>query len=813
MNLRRLSLVAFGALLLTTAACGDDGTQPAADGSLPQIDAGAGADATTPDAMVPERIVCDDTIPAATSGICDATAGTGGATVFRGTVLGSDTIYENGSVLVESDKIVCAGCDCAQQPSYATATRVDCAGAVISPGLINAHAHLAFTEGHPIDHGTTRYEHRHEWRAALSTPYNPHGTGVTDNGMRWGEMRMVFGGATSYAGRFRANGMLRNVDALETDDESRGFEGAVFDTFSLGDSDMQLHTDCNWNWRRQEYEVAGYNAYLPHVAEGINAYAAEEFRCESTSFNNGHDYVESNVAHIHAIGLQAIDLYRMARDRAKIIWSPRSNISLYGMTAKVTTFDTFGGTIALGTDWTYSGSANVLRELSCMDSYNRDYLNGHFTDKQLWQIATINGAKATGDEALIGSLEPGKQADISIFGGGNDYRTVLEATNSDVALVMRDGRPLYGEADVLTTMGESCEAVDVCGNNRAICASREFGGATFSSIQADVMSGTAAYPAIVCGTPANEPTCVPSRPGEFDGSRTADDSDGDGIANANDNCPDVFNPIRPIDNGSQPDADGDGLGDECDPTPLPPDVDNDNVPNDADNCPVDANTDQADNDIDAKGNVCDFCADTANPDHSCPLDATTTIEDIQMGNVATGRAVQVNGVVVTAVWSNGVYVQDPNASAPAYSGVHAFTGATPTVAVGDVVNVVGTTAEYFTETEIDNSQITSLAMSMALSATPVTTAQALDEAYEGVLVRITDTTSTNNTYDCSVEGACTDANVWEVVGPAGAVVVYDRAYQDADWVSKIGTYPVTGVMMYRWNRRRILPRTTADFGP
>jgi hypothetical protein len=46
------------------------------------------------------------------------------------------------------------------------------------------------------------------------------------------------------------------------------------------------------------------------------------------------------------------------------------------------------------------------------------------------------------------------------------------------------------------------------------------------------------------------------------------DSDGDGIPDTGDNCPKVFNPIRPMDNGMQPDADGDGQGDPCDPCPL-----------------------------------------------------------------------------------------------------------------------------------------------------------------------------------------------------------------------------------------------------
>ena len=110
----------------------------------------------------------------------------------------------------------------------------------------------------------------------------------------------------------------------------------------------------------------------------------------------------------------------------------------------------------------------------------------------------------------------------------------------------------------------------VCGETRAICAGSEF-GATYASIAADSES---VYPAFFCGTPDNEPSCVPARPGEYDGT-TADDMDGDGVANDSDNCPRVFNPVRPIDLGAQADADEDDIGDACDTDPLGLDIDGD----------------------------------------------------------------------------------------------------------------------------------------------------------------------------------------------------------------------------------------------
>ena len=81
------------------------------------------------------------------------------------------------------------------------------------------------------------------------------------------------------------------------------------------------------------------------------------------------------------------------------------------------------------------------------------------------------------------------------------------------------------------------------------------------------------------------------------------DADEDGIDDAEDNCPNVANP-------DQLDTDGDGIGDACDPTPNG-DTDGDGVDELADNCPSLPNPDQADMDGDGIGDVCD--------DHVAPL--------------------------------------------------------------------------------------------------------------------------------------------------------------------------------------------------
>lgn len=98
-----------------------------------------------------------------------------------------------------------------------------------------------------------------------------------------------------------------------------------------------------------------------------------------------------------------------------------------------------------------------------------------------------------------------------------------------------------------------------------------------------------------------------------------DDSDGDGVGNGSDNCPNQIN-------ADQLDSDGDGRGNACDA-----DDDNDNVKDDVDNCPLAANKSQADADHDGQGDACDQDDDNDGvPDGSdnCPVDANPDQKDL-----------------------------------------------------------------------------------------------------------------------------------------------------------------------------------------
>ncbi|XP_020777925.1 thrombospondin-3a [Boleophthalmus pectinirostris] len=112
--------------------------------------------------------------------------------------------------------------------------------------------------------------------------------------------------------------------------------------------------------------------------------------------------------------------------------------------------------------------------------------------------------------------------------------------------------------------------------------------------------------------------------GDGIGDQCDEDADGDGIKNVEDNC-------RLVPNKDQQNSDSDSFGDSCDNCPTVPnpdqkdtdsngqgdacdqDIDGDGIPNVLDNCPKVPNPMQTDRDRDGVGDACDSCPELSNP--------------------------------------------------------------------------------------------------------------------------------------------------------------------------------------------------------
>jgi cysteine-rich repeat protein len=756
----------------------DDGNDTAGDGCEPDCTKSATGE-----------VVCATLAPLA-NGTCEVTPGDSSKLIV-GDVLTPGTIYRGGRVVVDAiGQITCVGCDC-EAP---TATTITCPEGVVSPALINTHDHITYTQNSPYDDTGERYEHRHDWRIGK----NGH-TKITTPGsakpaqVSWGELRFLMGGATSTVGSGSVSGLLRNLDRSA---DSEGVDLAVnFQTFPLGDSNgTQLASGCGYPKIIQASAIAGDDAFLPHVAEGINAAAANEFACLSASQGGGQDLLEPKSAFIHSVGLTAQGYAELAKERATLIWSPRSNITLYGDTARVTEAARVGGRIALGTDWIATGSMNMLRELACADELNQNNLGGFFSDEELWLMTTANAARATGAQDALGVLASGKVADISIWNGAThkNHRAIIDAEPADVVLVMRAGKVLYGDDALVSATGANCDAVDVCGSAKKVCLKGEV-GQTYAELQA---SAGGIYGAFFCGTPDNEPSCTPTRTQSVSGSSTytglptALDADGDGIADANDNCPSIFNPVRPMDGGEQPDLDGDGVGDACDA------------------CPLDANT-------------TDCAVYDPNDGGAGATVVDTTIYAIKNGTTPVGSVVALPSAVVTGKYDKGFILQvkpgDAGYAGADYSGILVYQ-AGHTVKVGDRVAVTkATVTSFYKQLELTGPKYTIVASQNEAAPDPIVVAAA-DVAtggpraakLEAVLVELHNVVVTN--LAPPVGGGETPPNNEFVVDDA--LRVNDLFYlatpfpalNDKFWLAR-------GILNFRNDNSKLEPRSAADLVP
>jgi cytosine/adenosine deaminase-related metal-dependent hydrolase len=779
--------------------------------------------------------------PPPASGTCIVSKEGTSGTRFRGTVLAPNKTLHQGEVLIAADGyITCVDCDCGSAPGAAEASIVDCPEGVISPGLINTHDHISFANNPPYvaPDPTIRYDHRHEWRKGAGPNKPQIKTAGTASGavVQFAELRFVMSGATSTVGAGGKPGLLRNLDS-GTQLEGLSIKVVESDTFPLGDSAGQMiEMGCNYPSPNFADDIAGYDGYLPHISEGVNLAARNEFLC--TSAPGDHDVIGPQTSIVHAVGITADDVGSIRKDLAKVIWSPRSNVSLYGNTASVTLLDALGVPIALGTDWMPSGSMNILRELRCADELNTIYFNGHFTDADLWKMVTTNAALAVGGEAGVGMLKPGYIADISIFNGKDrkDHRAVVGAGVEDVALVLRGGKVLYGDQDLLNspaTGGGSCEALDVCGVAKKACVAQDIGGGV--TLQSVIAAGQSIYPLFFCGEPENEPSCVPYRKGEYE-AVTADDGDGDGILDAADNCPKVFNPVRLLE-AAQGNTDGDAAGDACDTCPFdatdactPPDaddIDDDGVVNGADNCPKDTNAGQEDADKDGHGDACDTCLEP-NPGASvCSTSIKSLRDPADPGHPAVKTVVSIKDVFVTAVrpdtgTSKGFYIQD--ASLQPFTGIFVFTASkSPGVSVGNKVSLTGTYDEFFTLSELTNATVTSndggsdlpFGPIPVMSPAQIATGGELLEPYESMLVEVgkvfivVQNSDAPQDFDefsvsddpASMSGLRIDDLIFDGAPNAGL----DNKCAVGLEISKI-----VGIVNYSFNHGKLEPRSAAD---
>ncbi len=379
-------------------------------------------------------------------------------------------IIENGSILVK-DGVIEEIWQGDEQPQGLEGITVVETGGNIYPGLIDAHNHAHYNYIPLWDHDYDPWNNRGEWQAlnsykdAVSRVKNHVGSGASADcdlaadGMKFAEVRSLAGGTTSIQG-----GDIGKTATFKTI-LARNVELYNFGRDYVQTKVSSIDSDYEGNHIKSGNASGNLDGWFLHLAEGID----EESRAEFDTLV-ANELLVGELIIIHGTALTAAEFDQMGAVGASLVWSPLSNLLLYGDTTDVAAAKAAGVNIALAPDWAPSGSKNVMHSLKMADWWDENVLGDIFSDLEMVEMVTSNPVKATNWQNDTGSIRVGLAADLMVLEDfhSDPYRNVIEAIDPDVRLVIVGGLPVFGDEDLVSQLDDEYEVVEGNGFTKVV---------------------------------------------------------------------------------------------------------------------------------------------------------------------------------------------------------------------------------------------------------------------------------------------------------------------------------------------------------
>jgi len=171
---------------------------------------------------------------------------------------------------------------------------------------------------------------------------------------------------------------------------------------------------------------------------------------------------------IHGIHVTELDIEHMARVGASFVYTPSSEAIRGGGISPFANAHRAGVNVALGTDGPmvdYTVDMVEQMKVCALMQHVRHLDPTRMPVERTLEMATINGAKALGLDAEIGSLEAGKRADIAVFDLARPHVGVLHRPLSSFVCAGKgtDARAVLVDGEVVYRNGQFAHLNEVAG--------------------------------------------------------------------------------------------------------------------------------------------------------------------------------------------------------------------------------------------------------------------------------------------------------------------------------------------------------------
>ena len=393
-----------------------------------------------------------------------------------GEIIAGDIGIENGWILF-----------CGVTPANWTADEtIDCQEKLITPGLVNAHTHAAMTlfRSYADDMALMDWLQKKIWPAEAN---------LTAEDVYWGSQlaiaEMLASGTTAFADMYffmdqvaqacvetgmRAS-LSRGLIAVDGPGQEERFaenEQLFKDFHGAADGRITVmlgpHAPYTCPPRCMEKVVAIAHRIGAEIHVHLSETKDEVEKCQRiygkspVALLDDLGVFDCGTLAAHCVWISEQDIRILAEKKVRVVHNPSSNLKLASGAAPVSAMLEAGVTVALGTDGATSNNkldmleeirlASFLQKLDRMDPTA-------LPSRQVLQMAHQGGAAAIGQGDVLGRIESGYKADLTIYNTTaphwcpqHDLASILTyaAASADVSHTLVDGRVLYRNGEFTT---------------------------------------------------------------------------------------------------------------------------------------------------------------------------------------------------------------------------------------------------------------------------------------------------------------------------------------------------------------------------